>query len=281
MVRRVPLRNRTLAEVIEPPPLKARLAILGANGSGKSLFTYKLLQARKGSDYCYKRQVIIDPKGDFGLREEPQDSGNYIPIDPETYKLYAVVDTPPNLSFWKSPRNWWAWRNADRVLYRPKPPYHAGQWIDYVIGWLFMRARKTGKKKPFLLVLDEGLLQGRTRKTEWYGAIIVAGRSMGVGVWTLSQRLSWIPVEVKSEAWILYVFFLSSIQEEREVINYTKGRLTVDQLEAGTADYSFWEIKTRGKGGAITVRHLPPLALNGPTSQPSGTPRTTPALAAH
>ena len=65
----------------------------------------------------------------------------------------------------------------------------------------------------------------------------------GVGLWVSSQRPKWIPVEVRSETWRWYVFFLDYDEDAKEMVKYTHGRISVDELQEPKQSYSFWEIK--------------------------------------
>lgn len=224
--------------VITKPGYKERVFIVGANGSGKSYFAARLLDA-------LPRWITVDLKGDFG-----EDIG----LDQRAKVLTSPTD--------------WRWRffprEIPRVIYRPAPVHYRS--VDAVVGALFNKARalkkRYGKGHPyrFTLYCDEGLLQSRGRDTRNLAGVAISGRSLEMGLIVTSQRLSWIPVEIRSEAWRIYVFYLSSVEEESEVIKLSKRKLTIDQLEALGADYSFYEIK-RTEGGLLDVRHYPKLAI--------------------
>lgn len=103
-------------------------------------------------------------------------------------------------------------------------------------------------------------MQAKTGATTWLSSIAVSGRSLEIGLWLTSQRLAWIPVETRSEAWRIYIFYLASEEDEKEVIKLTKRRLSLDQLNALSADFSFYEIK-RGTGGILQVTKFPPIQV--------------------
>ena len=224
--------------VVTKPSYKERVFIVGANGSGKSYFAARLLDV-------LPRWVTIDLKGDFGE-------------DIQLDQRARVITSPTD----------WRWRlfpqRLPRVIYRPHPRYYGS--VDDLIGKLFDQAKalkkrhKAGHKYRFYVYCDEGLLQSRGRRTTNLAGAAIAGRSLELGLIVTSQRLAWIPVEIRSEAWRTYVFYLSSTKEEKEVIELSKGRVTLDQLEALGADFSFYEIK-RTAGGLQTVTHYPKLAL--------------------
>lgn len=221
--------------VLTLPDYKERVFIVGANGSGKSFLVARLLNVMP-------RWVAIDLKGDFG---------EDLNLEGTAKVLTSVTD--------------WRWRffpkHYPRIIYRPR----TFDQIDALIGRLFMLAirlkKKYGPDHPYRFVLycDEGLLQSRRLQTTWLARAAVAGRSLGLGLWVTSQRLSWIPVEVRSEQWRTYVFYLSSRDEEKEVIKLSKDRLTIPDLEALGADYSFYELK-RNTGGKLTVTKFPKLS---------------------
>jgi hypothetical protein len=214
--------------VIEPPSYQERVLFVGANGSGKS----RLAAAMLGAGY---RWVAIDLKGDFPAP-----------------KPYVVVRTPDD---WR-----WRWVRSKGILYRPKPEYANGPWLDAVLHRLYVRGQREGKRKPFVVYVDEGLALSRGGHTQWLSTLAVAGRSLGVGLWVASQRPRWIPVEVRTEAWRLYVFYLQYEEDEREVMKLSKGLISEEDFRRAKVDYSFWELR-RTKGGKIVARHYPPLAL--------------------
>lgn len=212
---------------------------MGSNGGGKSKLAGQMLASG------YPRSVSIDVKGDF----DP-------PLD------YDVLRSPSE----------WGWRNTDKhIVYRPKLEYMGGGWLNEVLFSLFERARKKGKREPFVVYVDEGLYLSKTGHTQALAALAVSGRSLNVGLWVASQRPTWIPVEVRSEAWRWYVFYLAYEQDEREVLRYAKGRISLEQLQEGTANYSFWEIKRGEKSaGRLTINHFPPVRIGVPSSTNGG-----------
>ena len=223
--------------LIERPDYRERIFIVGANGSGKSYFAARLLS-------ILPRWVAIDLKGDFG---------EDIELD-----RHALVITSPGD---------WRWRlfpvHVKRIIYRPKPADYGT--VDDIVGRMFERARilkkryGKGHQYRFYLYCDEALLQSRGRKTVNLAGSAITGRSLEMGFIVSSQRLSWIPVEVRTEAWRVYVFYQSSVDEERDVLKLAKNKLTLQQLDELGADYSFYELK-RTDGGIIQVTHFPKLS---------------------
>ena len=152
----------------------------------------------------------------------------------------------------KEPDDSFGWKN-ERVLYRPSPEYRTRYWLEAVFRRLYNRASKIGKRKPFIVYVDESLLIAKLGAVRYLAALAVAGRSLGVGLWTASQRTKWIPVEIRSEAWRWYVFFLSDEEDEKEVAKFTKGRYTVEDIRRYCRNYAFIEIMRAHQGGGDVV----------------------------
>lgn len=214
---------------------------MGANGGGKT----KLAAAMLGNGDTYPRGIAFDVKGDLQL-EMP----------------HTIIRRPDDWR-WK----WYA-RNDGWILYRPLPEFNTGPWLDEILRRIYMRAQKQYNsrarqaRRPFIVYIDEGLYLAKTGNVRWLSQIAVSTRSMGCGLWVASQRPKWIPVEVRSEAWRWYVFALSYMEDEREVSNYTKGKLSIEQLQRETADFEFFEIKRTGQtAGRLTITHFPKLQL--------------------
>ncbi len=213
--------------LIVPPDYQERVILVGSNGGGKSLLTGALLAAG------YPRTVAIDIKGDFFPRERME-----------------VV---------KDPRDRLGWQ-ADHILYRPKREFRTSAWLRFVLERLFDRAQRIGKKQPFIIYIDEGLYLAKAGCVREMANLAIAGRSLGVGLWVASQRPVWIPVEVRSEAWRWFVFYLAKEQDEREVLSYCKGRLSLEDLQRGYQAWSFWEIRRgRASPAELEIVHHPPL----------------------
>jgi energy-coupling factor transporter ATP-binding protein EcfA2 len=218
---------------ISPPDYDERLLVLGSNGSGKSVLVRELLGAG------YRRTISIDLKGDF------------VPLQD-----HRVV---------REPDDWRGWR-ARHVVYRPRPPYDSGAPLDQVLWRLYHQAQRTydSKRKvqpaPFVVYVDETLALAHSRRTEGLARIAVAGRALGLGLWCASQRPRWIPVEARSEAHRVYVFYLQYEEDERELLKLAKRQLSLEDLQRGWDKWSFWELRrSRTSAGRWEVRHMPPL----------------------
>ena len=207
---------------ISLPSYEERVLFLGANGSGKTHLATRMLAS-------YPRWIVIDLKGDVRVSEDE-----------------TVVRSPSD----------WKWRFADKIIYRPKIEYMDGFYHRYVLRQLYERARKKGRKQPFILYVDESLFLSRSGASAMLANLAVATRSLHMGFWCSSQRPRNIPVEIRTEAWRWYIFYLMSLEDEKEVSRYTKGQLSIEDLEQGTENYSFWEIK-RGKerSNVLSIHH--------------------------
>lgn len=221
--------------IIQTPSYKERVFFLGANGSGKTELASRMITA-------YPRAYILDVKYDFPI-SWPNGT-------------YRVIDTPPGIGWFSWFRGW----GSKRVIYRPKPPYDSGPWITYWLDWLFRKARKEGKVKPFIVDLDEGAWAAYNGAKAAMSRLAIAGRSIGIGLWITSQRPRGITVETRSEAWRWYVFYLRSRDDRKEVVDYLDKQISEEQLSSTTENYQFWEIR-RGEGGRMNYRLMPPIRL--------------------
>lgn len=220
--------------VIEAPGYNERVLIVGANGSGKSVFAEQLLTAG------YARTVTFDLKREF----EPR-----FRYDEKVW----ILTKPSGL----------AWKQAIKrghIIYRPEPQFRSREALDAVFEHLYYRAQQYGKRFPFVIYLDEGLSIAKMGKSPFLESLIIEGRSMQVGMWFTSQRPLWIPVEIRSEAWRWYVFYLGYQDDMKEVIKYAHGRLSVEELDENMPDFGFWEIR-RMPGGRVRIQKYPPVAL--------------------
>lgn len=230
--------------LIEAPSLEARVLFLGANGSGKTILARQMLQ-------YYTRWTVIDPKHAFKPIVTSKDGPDWVVIsDPHDKK-----------------------RRQPKVIYRPTPEYMAPEWMAFYFRFLYDEAQQEYKKgqkdreyvpKGRVLMLDEGKF-GVTPNSlywRWLANVAVVTREWGtLGFWYLSQRVGGIPVEIRTEAWRIYVFFLHSKRDREEVVDLAADQLTEKDLRAGTADYRFIELR-RVEGGKMHVAKYPPVVYN-------------------
>lgn len=219
--------------VIEAPRYEERVLFLGSNESGKSILAREMLGAG------YHRVRAIDLKGDFDLLQE-----------------HRVV---------RDPGDWRGMRHR-HIVYRPRPPYDTGPYLDMVLMRWYHQAQRSFdskrkvQKDPTIIYVDETLALAHSRRTEALARIAVSGRALKLGLWCASQRPVWIPVETRSEAHRIYVFFLQYEDDEKEVLKYAKRQLSIDDLQASRRNWSFWELRrARDTAGRWEVRNMPPL----------------------
>ena len=219
---------------IEAPSLDERILFLGANGSGKSTLARAMLA-------LYPRWTVIDPK--HGFDPMPNAKGE---------KDWVIIDDPQD-------RRW----QRDKVLYRPRPEYMESKWMAFFFRRLYVEAqRNQGKpEKGRVCYLDEGKfgVQANSMYWQWLSSIAVTTRSFHtLGFWYASQRVAGIPVEVRTEAWRIYVFFLKSKRDRVEVVDLADDLITEQQLRNSTENYHFLEIR-RGEGGRAHICKFPPV----------------------
>lgn len=218
---------------IAAPGYQERVFFLGANGSGKTVLAGAMIAG-------YPRAVVLDIKYDFPI---PWPKGDYV-----------VTHLPPGIGSAFDREKWL----RNHIIYRPNRGYDNGEWIACFLDRMFERGRKEGKKRPFILYLDEGAWIAAQGAKSAIARLAIAGRSLGIGLWVTAQRPRNIPVEVRSEAWRTYLFFLQYQDDEDELIKYSKDQLTRADLRQASDDYSFWELR-RGRGGQVIVTHYPPV----------------------
>ena len=213
--------------VLTLPEYYERLLFVGENGSGKTELNKNLIAH-------YERFVAFDLKGDFTP-----------PCD------YKVLTEPEDYR--------WKFMTPPRIVYRPKKQFRSGAWFNHTLEMLWDRSIKLKGKEPFIVDIDEGLMQANLGTTAWLENLIVGARGLNTGVWLNSQRPRNIPVSIRSEAWRWYIFALGYEEDEKEVVRYSKGMLTIADLQT-LGDYSFYELR-RLKGARKIVTKYPPLQI--------------------
>lgn len=227
---------------IKAPSYEERLIIVGANGSGKSRLT-NLLQ-RVGN---YRRTFWLDLKGD---------------VVPEVE--HSVVKDPSE----------WAFTHARNVVFRPAP---GSYWrTDRGIAEVLTRvlsassrafdSKRKRSRAPILVIIPEILLLGPLAQRV-VAEMASGARALELGLWVETQRPLRIPVVTRSEAWRWYIFPLGYEDDERHILKYAKGALTLEQLRAGdehtraTGERWFYELLLRKPDGTRTLelRYLAPL----------------------
>lgn len=237
--------------VLKPLEPRERVFFVGTNGGGKTVLMREFYNLEP-------RYVVFDPKGDF------PENGEKIVTTPNDFTWRRFPDGILGTGFLAVPR----------IIYRPDPKYQPT--MDLRLRWLFYKARqlklaavkKAHDKKAisphaFRIGLDEGLFQSKNGKT-WIQRIAITGRSLDLGFDLNSQRPSGIPVEIRSEAWRVYAFFLGDTDDEKVVLRYARNSIVQEDLQ-NLEDYAFIEIK-RTPGGRREARKYPPVRLTAPAS---------------
>jgi DNA helicase HerA-like ATPase len=55
----------------------------------------------------------------------------------------------------------------------------------------------------------------------WYKGALTRGMELGVGVWSLTQRPSTIPISILSESTHYFIFRLNAISDRKRLVDYT------------------------------------------------------------
>lgn len=219
---------------IEPPDYGQHCLFLGDTSSGKTILAREMLSA----GYHY---VVIDTKGDFPLRE-----GDYVITDPED-RLWKSKRPPP------------------RIVYRPLGEHGDPAWVDWTLAQCYRRAQRaahSGHKDPFIMLVDEALYLAQTGHVRWLSAAAVSGRSIGLTLWCGSQRPKFVPIQVRSNSYAWFIFTLAYEDDEKEVVKYAKGKLTVEELHESTQHFGFIEMKRDPhRAGARIVTRYPPVVM--------------------
>ena len=223
------------AGVIRTPSYQTRVFFCGTTGSGKTVLASQMLAP-------YPSAVVLDVKWDF----------------PIPWEHYTVVDKPPGIGFLNSLK----WRFGSRhIVYRPRPPYDSGQWISHCLERMFDRGRRARGADPFVLYVDEGAWVGYSGAWNALARLVITGRALNIGVWIGSQRPFRVPREIKSQAGLWLIFYLSALEDRQEVVKHLGGKVTEEQFEQTTKAYQFWASE-RGPGGRWEHRLMAPVRLN-------------------
>lgn len=183
------------------PNSSDRGIVIGQTGAGKTFFMRYLL-------LTVKRLAVLDPKGTLA---GPNASGGDWRLDEWSRR------TPKALK-----------RGVPFRVRVPAPLN--GDWSPYL--WQFYKAGN------MMLYIDEmyGVVAPRKPMPTALNAIYTRGRELGIGAWSASQRPSWIPLEVMSEAqW--FVLFRVLLEEDRRRMAAVMGRQVMEEIPD---DYGFW-----------------------------------------
>lgn len=179
--------------------------VAGKTGTGKTFFVKKYLAN-------YKNVTVLDTKGLIDWNEIPDEEVSIIKNIKDIYHL----DTPKIIY-----RPCWEEMNQECYNEFFKFVYESGEmivWIDEVM------SIATNNVIP-----------------EFYKACLTRGREMNIGVWSLTQRPSTIPVLTMSESKHFIIFDLN-MPQDRERITLITGQpefLSKPSKKSGEK-YSFW-----------------------------------------
>jgi DNA helicase HerA-like ATPase len=164
-----------------------RVLIAGKTGSGKTWLASRLLAG-------VRRLVVLDPKANL-------DSWNL--VQP----------------------NGWQWQQFSRGkagrfrILPPITPDPAG-WYET----LFARLYAIG---DLTLYIDEAyaVVPPGSRPGQWLSALYTRGRERGIGVWAATQRPTWIPLFLLSEADWFLIFRLNLDADRQRLANLAGDRV--------------------------------------------------------
>ena len=180
------------------PPLKRNSVVLvvGPRGSGKTVLATELARAQR-------HVTVFDTKLDFSWN------------DPHPYYGLTAYNVEDVLKCWRGIE---AQGDGAPVIYRPdvgSPSFHAD--VDRVAAIALQR-------KNCLLYYDELAdicsVSNYERVAPSYKRAVMQGRSLGVGVWQVTQRPARIPLIAYTEADLRATFFLRSKSDRDRVEEY-------------------------------------------------------------
>lgn len=174
-----------------------RLLLAGKTGSGKTWLARQLLMP-------VKRLIVIDPKAtltDWNLKEPSGlDWSRFARGKPGRFRILApIVD-------------------------------HQAEWYESLFARLYGYGELT-------IYIDEAYAVAQTSKPgKWLTALYTRGRELGIGVWAATQRPTWIPLFLLSEAdWLLT--FRLNLEEDRRRMATIAGNYVLKRIPD---QHGFW-----------------------------------------
>lgn len=189
------------------PGSDERAIIVGQTGSGKTYMARQLLLDAK-------RLVVLDPKGMLRSPVEPEEPDDAY----EDWRLTEWSDAgAKKLS------------SGDPIRLRVAAPLD-GDWSEVL--WAVYRAGNC------VLYIDEiyGVVPPGRRPPDALTAIYTRGRELGIGAYGCSQRPTWIPLTLISEAYWFFCFRLMQDADRRRMAEF----MGPSVLTPITDRYGFW-----------------------------------------
>ncbi len=175
-----------------------RVLVAGKTGSGKTWLVQRLLAP-------VNRLIVIDPKAtlrSWGLKE------------PRVYDWFKFGRGYPG-----------RFRILPPVVDKPE------LWYEDLFERLYAYGDLTIYIDEAYAVVPQGARAGK-----WLSALYTRGRELGIGVWAATQRPTWIPLFLMSEADWLIVFRLN-LEEDRRRIASIAGEAVMDRIPH---EHGFW-----------------------------------------
>lgn len=173
-----------------------RVAFVGKTGSGKTYAARSLLRHSS-------RLIVFDSKGTVNNDE------------------WRTTD-------WNRVSAWKLKRGNDIRIRVPHPL--DGNYEPY-----FKAAYEAGN---CTIYIDEmyGVIGRSTRPEQYLTAVYTRGRELGIGVWAATQRPSWVPLFMLSEADWLFCFRLQMHEDRKRMAELMGEELRMENI----AKYHFW-----------------------------------------
>lgn len=128
---------------------------------------------------------------------------------------------------------WWRWceqrSRRFRLVYRPKDPYDFSEF-NAICGLVYACGSMHFVCEEISTYVSPAIFR-RTGYALQFKTLITAGRTRGVTTWLLNQRPTGIPVELKSEARLAYLFH-SNEPADVEYIETKFGAAAAEKLAA-------------------------------------------------
>lgn len=149
----------------------------------------------------------------------------------------VIIDTKLTLTDWNtqdmSPRLWRKFANGENLRLRLIPPV-----VDNIENWFEEFFAKIYEVGNCTVYIDEiyGVVQQGRRAGKWLNALYTRGRELGIGMWSATQRPTWCPLVLLSEAEWYFIFKLQ-LQQDRARMAAIVG----DQvLQPVSHEHGFW-----------------------------------------